>query len=223
MHGGHRDRLRHRFEAEGLASFEPHEVRELLLYYSIPQRDTNPLAHELIAKFGSLDRVLDAEIPALTEVEGVGYNTAVLIRLARELFQYYAKSRYDGHIFIDNCEHMGEYMCSRIGMLDREVFAAAAFDAARREIAFDILSEGFVSQTEVQLRKIAEFAILKKADMIVIAHNHVSGGPMPSQADRDATREICDCMGRIGVKVIDHIVTAGDRYFSFAMNDIMPN
>ncbi len=221
-HGGHRDRLRRRFEAEGLMNFEPHEVLELLLYYSIPQKDTNPLAHRLIDAFGSLDRVLDADIAALTGVDGVGYNTAVLLRLNRELFQYYARSRYDSKKRIDNCEHMGEYMCSRIGMLDREVFAAAAFDAKQREIGFDILTEGTVSQTEVQLRRIAEFAILKKAEMLVIAHNHVRGDPTPSQADRDATREICRSLSKLGIIVVDHIITAGENYFSFAMNDIMP-
>ena len=221
-HGGHRDRLRRRFETEGLMNFEPHEVLELLLYYSIPRKDTNPLAHRLIETFGSLDRVLEADIAALTSVEGIGYNTAVLLRLNLELFQYYSRCRYDNRKRIDNCERMGEYMCSRIGMRNREVFAAAAFDAKQREIAFEILSDGTVSQTEVQLRRIAEFAILKKAELLVIAHNHVRGDPTPSQADRDTTREICRSMAKLGIIVADHIITAGENYFSFAMNDIMP-
>lgn len=221
-HSGHRERLRHRFETQGLDSFEPHEVLELLLCYSIPRRDTNSLAHALIDEFGSLDRVLDADIADLMTVEGVGYNTAVLLRLSRELIQYYIRSRNDVKANIDSCEQMGEYMCARIGMLDHEVFAVTGFDSQRREVAFEILSEGYVSQAEVRFRKIAEFALKKKAEMIVIAHNHVHGGPMPSQADRDTTREICRCMSKIGVKVIDHIITAGDQYYSFAMNNILP-
>lgn len=222
VHSGHRERMRRRLEVEGLDSFEPHQVLEVLLFHTIPKRDTNEIAHRLLEKFGTIDRVFDAELSSLMEVSGVGYNTAVFLRLMSEVARYYARERFNKCVHIENSEQMGEYMCSRIGMTAREVFAAAAFDARRNEIAFEIISEGFVSQTTVQLRRLAEFAILHNAELIVISHNHVSGDPIPSQADREATRKVCEGMGTIGVTVADHIIVSGEKYYSFSANGILP-
>lgn len=221
-HKGHRDRVRRRFETEGLADFEPHQVLELLLFYAVPQKDTNEMAHDLLDKFGSLDKVFDAEIPSLMEVKGIGYNAAVLLKLMSQLSQYYTKVRFDEKDRMKTAEHMAEFLCSKIGLLGEEVFAAAALDARRKKIAFRILSKGFVSQTTVQLRALVDFAVEVKADQIVIAHNHVSGDTTPSQADRDATKLICSRLYDIGIKITDHIIVSGKDYFSFAENCIMP-
>ena len=76
-HSGHRDRLRERYLSEGLDGFPPHNVLELLLFYSVPRRDTNVLAHRLIEQFGSLVGVLNAAPEQLAQVEGIGMNAAV--------------------------------------------------------------------------------------------------------------------------------------------------
>lgn len=223
IHRGHRIRLRRRFDTEGLKSFEPHEVLELLLFYAIPKRDTNATAHLLLQKFGRLDKVFDASIDELISVEGIGYNTAVLLKLIPEIAQYYAQERFQDTIHIENSNEMGKYMCSRIGFLPKEVLAAAVLDSRRREIAFKIMDEGIVSQTAVNIRALAEFAIAHQAETMVIAHNHVSGDPVPSQSDRDTTRMICKALFGIGVIVSDHIIVAGEKYYSFAENGILPN
>ncbi len=222
VHSGHRARLRERFEREGLEGFKPHEALELLLFYAVPRRNTNDLAHALLERFGSIDRVFDAGTEALCSVPGIGYNTAVFLRLMRPMAQYYLNARFGERKALDSTEAVGLYMCSKIGLMDKEVFAAAAFDAGRRERAFEIISEGFITQATVSLRSLAEFAIRAKAETVVIAHNHVYGGVKPSQANRDATRRICTRLLEIGVKVSDHIIVSGDDYFSFAENGIMP-
>ncbi len=222
IHAGHRQRVRERFLAEKLRNFAPHEVLELLLFYAVPKRDTNETAHLLLDKFGSIDRVFDASLPDLLDVKGVGENMAVLLKLMPEISQYYIKERYGKNVHIENIEQMGKYMCSRIGMAGWEIFAAAAFDADKNEIAFSVISEGSVSRTDVNLRSLTEFAISTRAEMVVIAHNHVTGKPFPSQADRDATRKICRTLAEIGIKIVDHIIVSGDSFFSFADNGIMP-
>ena len=221
-HDGHRERLKERFEREGLTNFKEHEVLELVLFYAIPLKDTNQLAHDLIDKFGSIDRVFDADVEALTEVKGVGRHTAVMIHMIPQLLQYYAKKRFREKPKVDDCESLGRSMVARIGFMQHEVFAASAFDSNRCEIDFDIISEGTVTQTEIQLRRLVEFAVRTKASVIVVAHNHVHGTVMPSQADRDATRFICKGLGQIGVMVADHIIVSGESYHSFAMNNEMP-
>lgn len=222
VHSGHRNRVRLRFETEGLDAFEPHQVLELILFYAVPQRDTNETAHLLLEKFGSIDKVFDAELSSLMAVSGVGYNAAILLKLMPEVARYYAKERFNKSVHIENSEQMGEYMCSRIGIMAKEVFAAAAFDARRNELAFEIISEGFVAQTTVQTRRLAEFAFEHKAEMLVIAHNHVSGDTTPSHADRETTRKVCASLKNVGVIIADHIVVSGEKYYSFSANGILP-
>ncbi len=222
IHSGHRGRIRLRFETEGLASFAPHEVLEFLLFYVISYRDTNELAHRLLDKFGRLDRVLDADISSLTEVDGIGYNAAVFLKLIPQAAQYYVRERFQEDVRIENSEQMGKYMCSRIGFYANEVFAVSAFDSRRRETAFEILDKGIVSQTTVHMRRLAEFAIAHRAEMLVIAHNHVTGEPIPSQADRETTKRICVGLRQIGITVSDHIIVSGEKYYSFSENGIMP-
>ena len=85
IHDGHRGRVKRRFLANGLDGFDEHTMLELLLFYSIPRADVNPLAHSLIAKFGSLAGVFDAPVEELTAVEGVSENTATLIKLVPQI------------------------------------------------------------------------------------------------------------------------------------------
>ena len=89
VHTGHRQRLKERFLKEGLDHFEEHQVLELLLFYAIPQRDTNEIAHELIRKFGSLTKVLDAKPEELAQVKYVGDNAATLFQLITAVARYY--------------------------------------------------------------------------------------------------------------------------------------
>jgi len=84
IHDGHRQRMKSRFQKNGLSDFNEHEVLELLLFYCIPRRDTNEIAHNLIARFGSLAKVLDAPLNHLQEVEGMGENAANFLSLIRD-------------------------------------------------------------------------------------------------------------------------------------------
>ena len=72
LHKGHRTRLKERFLRENIDHFEEHTALELLLFYAIPYKDTNELAHRLIARFGSIGEVMRASVEQLTEVEGMG-------------------------------------------------------------------------------------------------------------------------------------------------------
>ena len=90
MHSEHRKRLKGRFLREGLEHFEPHNVLELLLFYSIPQKDTNETAHLLMQRFGSLQGVFDAPFEELCRVPGIKEHSATLIKLIPSLARLYA-------------------------------------------------------------------------------------------------------------------------------------
>ena len=85
IHRGHREKMRQRFLKSGLEGFADHEALELLLYYAIPRQDTNPIAHRLMDRYGSLTAVLSAPAEDLKKVEGIGESAAVLLKVAGQI------------------------------------------------------------------------------------------------------------------------------------------
>ena len=92
-HGGHRQRMRERYAKQGLDGFAPHEVLELLLFYAIPQKNVNPLAHKLIDRFGSLYGVLNASPKQLQQVEGIGEYAATFLPLLQDAVRQAMRTR----------------------------------------------------------------------------------------------------------------------------------
>ena len=206
MHKGHRLRLKQRFLSEGLSSFEDHEVLELILYYTIPQGDTNPLAHRLLERFQTLDGVFNADEKVLSEVEGIGSHTAVLLKLIPQLSQLYASLALRSRDKILSTSEAGAFVCGRIGLLKNEVFALVCLDAQRRILAFEIIDEGTVSQANVHPRKVLECALRHNSSVVILAHNHPSGSLIASENDRQFTKKLCSVFEAVGIEVADHII-----------------
>ena len=107
-HEGHRQRLKNRFLTEGLDSFETHNILELLLFYSIPQRDTNGIAHKLLDTFGSLKGVFEADFEELIKIDGIKENTATLLKLIPEVARAYFHEEMDEQKIFDTAEKIGK-------------------------------------------------------------------------------------------------------------------
>lgn len=217
-HGGHRARMKNKFASKGLSSFEDHEILELLLFYSIARKDTNEIAHDLIEKFGSLNKIFDADISELCKIKGIGNDSAILIKLVSQSALKYLSEKEGTPDIIQNSHEAGMFVCSRIGCLKNEVFSLICLNSQRGLISFDILEEGTVSQSSVSPRKVVECAIRHNAASVILAHNHPSGTMVASEEDRHVTKKLCNAFESIGINVIDHIIAAGaTRYVS--MND----
>lgn len=215
VHSGHRARLKARFVREGLDAFEDHNALELLLFYAIPQRDTNELAHRLINEFGSLSGVFDASVEALMHVPGVGENTAVLIRLMSSLFAKYEQDKVkSGSLVLNTAKAAGEYFVSQFVGKTTEQLLAVCMTHKCRVVNTVVISEGTPDSTRINLRKIAEAAIQNGASNILLAHNHPAGVAAPSAADIDATRNIVLTLRSLGIRVDDHFIVSGKDWFS---------
>ena len=110
IHDGHRQRLKNRFLKEGLDSFSEIQVLELLLFYCIPRKDTNPIAHALLDHFGSLSQVLEAPAEELQKVEGVGESAATFLHLTTEVGRYYLVNRTMQATILPTIEDCAQYM-----------------------------------------------------------------------------------------------------------------
>ena len=99
MHDGHRERLKRRFLNEGLDGFEPHQILEMLLFYAIPRRDTNEIAHALLERYGSLSGVFDADPNDIATVSGMGLHSALLLSFVPQVSRFYFKDNRSRTIF----------------------------------------------------------------------------------------------------------------------------
>ena len=220
LHDGHRQRLIQRFLEEDLDNFEPHNVLELLLFYAIPRKDTNELAHVLIDTFGSLTGVFDAPYEELIKVAGIGPNTAALLKLVPSLTRTYYSSDARS-VILDTSEKSGEYFLPYYIGQTEEVVRLACLDAGGKVISNQILHRGSANAAEVNLRKIVNIALRNNAMGVILAHNHPGGLPLPSEEDVATTKSIREALMPMGILLMDHIIVAGQDYVSMARSGII--
>ena len=153
IHDGHRERLRDCFRKDGLAGFDGIRALELLLQYAIPRRDTNPIAHALLDRFGSLQAVFDASEQELCEVEGIGPAAAVLIRLVPQLARKSAVDKAAELQYIQSTADAKDYLNPRFLFEQDEIALLLCLDSQKRVIQCVELSRGVVNAVNVSVRR----------------------------------------------------------------------
>ncbi len=216
LHAGHRSRLRQRFLSQSIEGFEPHNILELLLFYGIPYRDTNDIAHKLIDKFGSLEAVFDADIKELMTVDGIGENSATLIKLVPQISKYYLSLKSKNKIEFAGLDDIAEFMRQRYLFEEREIFTALYLDSAGKLISFNKIAEGTANFVDINIAKVIEITLSKNASKVIIAHNHPGGNLSPSTSDLHATNHLSDAFTMLHLEFIDHLIITRDDYLSLA-------
>ncbi|MBE6689095.1 MAG: hypothetical protein E7588_07445 [Ruminococcaceae bacterium] len=213
LHKSHRQRLKNRFLRDGLSGFEPHVVLELLLFYAIPQSDTNELAHMLLNRFGSIAGVFGAPYEELIKIQGVGPHTATMLKLIPEVFGVYFKektSEYNKKEF--SVDDVARYLIPLYITCEKEVVHALYFDNRMSLVLDEIVFEGDVNSAKLSIGDVAKCALTKNAFNVIIAHNHPNGTPIPSMEDNTTTLNFCNGLSLFGINLVEHIVIAGQKY-----------
>ncbi len=216
MHEGHRQRVKSRYLAEGLDAFEDHQVLEMLLFFCIPMKDTNETAHRMIYEFGSLAGLLEAKPKDICRRCGVSENTAILVSLIPSLARRYFKGKWGDKPVLNGSVKAGEYAVSLFAGRTYENFFVICLDSQNRVNHAALVHEGTINEAAVYPRLIVETALRHQANSIILAHNHPGGSLEPSGADMDVTKKIVNAVEAVSIKVMDHIIVAGDKYYSFA-------
>lgn len=219
LHAGHRSRVKGEFLRRGLDSFPEHRVLELLLFYAIPQGDTNVLAHRLMERFGSLAGVMDAPVEDLCAVPGVGEHTALLLRMVPGLCGRYVASRSNLGDIVDCSARVREVLEPYFFGARNEMVYLVCLDGKRKVLGVRKITEGSINAAEVTSRRITEEAMSLRASAVILAHNHVSGIAVPSQEDCSTTRYLKQVLEPIGIDLLDHVVFCDDDMVS--MKDSM--
>lgn len=218
IHDGHRKHIKERFLREGLDNFTEVQVLELLLFYVIPRKDTNPIAHELINHFGSLAQVLDAPVEELEKVEGIGPNAALLLSLITALARFYLVSRTEKQTILNSLEACGQYLKPYFLGRRVEVVYLLCLDAKCKVLSCREVGEGSVNSANVSIRRIVELALSQNASSVVLAHNHPSGLALPSEEDVSTTRRVAAALSMVDIPLVDHIIVADDDYVSLVQS-----
>lgn len=221
LHAGHRMRMKEEFLRRGLDSLSEHKVLELLLFYAIPQGDTNGLAHRLIDRFGSLAGVLDASVEDLCAFPGVGKHTAVLLRMIPELCGRYVASRSDLGDIVDCSARVREVLEPYFFGARNERVCLLCLDGKRKVLGVRKITEGSINAAEVTTRRITEEAMSLRASAVILAHNHVSGLAIPSQEDCATTRYLKQVLEPVGIELLDHVVFCDDDMVSMKDSSLL--
>ncbi len=215
IHKNHRQRLRERYAKNGLGAFAQHEILELLLFHSIPRADTNPTAHRLIQKYGSLREVLSMPVEELCKNEGVGKSSATFLNLIGNLSKYLSSpdsadkgaknnlSAYDAG---------GEFAARLLCEEKTECVIAILLDAGDNFICSQKIGEGSFTASGIDLRGLTRLCLLKDAAKVILAHNHPDGSLSPSLQDKSITVSAGSLLSQIGVLLKEHYIVAGNSF-----------
>lgn len=216
IHAGHRQRMKEQFLVRGLDGMSDHQILELLLFFAIPQGDVNPLAHALVNRFGTLSSVLSANYEDLLTVKGIGPNAATLIHLIPDLCKHFSidQAHLGGRLTktVDYKEELKPYFFgSKV-----ELCYMLCMDGTGKVITCCKLGEGTLDQVNIPQRKVVEEALRHNASQVVLAHNHVSGLAIPSNADISFTSALKKLLWDVDVVLVDSLIIAGENIVSMA-------
>lgn len=212
---GHRSRLRARFHQGGDEGMSDYELLELVLFRSMPRRDTKPVAKALISRFGSFAEVLGARIERLKEVDGIGDAAAGDLKIVEAAARRLAKGAVKKRPVLDHWRGVIDYCRTAMAFADREEFRILFLDRRNCLIADEIQGSGTVDHAPAYPREIVRRALEVGATAVILVHNHPSGDPTPSAADIRMTNDIVNIAFPLGIAVHDHIIVGRNGHASF--------
>lgn len=219
IHDGHRERMRDRFMEEGLDSFTDIQALEFLLFYAIPRKDTNELAHGLLEKYGSFSQVLDAPVEELAKFPGLSKHSASLLALIKQASRYYEVERAMQVKKLPTLSACGAYLAPFFSGRNNETVFLLCLDAQRKVLTCREIGEGTVNSAGVPIRRIVETALAFKASSVVLAHNHPSGIAVPSVEDQATTQRLAVALDAVDIVLADHIIVADGDYVSMVQSE----
>lgn len=217
-HQGHRERMRQRVQTQGIENMPQHEVLEFLLYPFIPMKDTNPIAHELIDRFGSLQKVFDASPISLSSVKNMTDVAALYLSSLPKLFKLYNIQKFGDSIELHSPSNTANYFSALFAGNDKESIYIVILDAKYQLVDTINVGDGDLNSCKMRIKDFILNTACTSNKNVIIAHNHPSGDARPSQQDNAFTDWILSLTELVGVNLLDHIIVTKKQYYSYAIN-----
>lgn len=213
---GHRQRLKEKFEKTAFAGFQDYEIIELLLTLFLSQRDTKPQAKEAIRIFKSLRGFLGASPAEIQQISGIGPHCAYGIKIMQAVATEFLKQKSFDKEFIASSQEIYDYFYHSMRDLKKEMIKVVYLNTQNQILEIKDLSQGTVDSSFVYPREVMEGALNCSAVSLVVVHNHPSGNPAPSDADKDLTRNLAHSGSLLQIKLLDHLIIGDNKFYSFA-------
>ena len=210
------ERPREKLLARGPGSLSDAELLALFLGSGIAGSDAVASARALLAGQGGLRRLLDRDAKALTRLRGIGPARACLLAAALELGQRHLAAQLERGEALGDPACAGRYFAQRLRGQPHEVFAVLYLDTRHRALGFEELFRGGIDGAEVHPRTLVQRALAHGAAAVIIGHNHPSGNPEPSAADRAVTARLKQALALVDVRLLDHFVIGDGPPLSMA-------
>jgi len=218
---GHRARMRTKLLTAGPDALGDHELLEMVLFTALPRRDTRALARALLARFGSFANVIAAPPGELREIEGLGDAGVASLKAVQAAALRLARGEVVNRPVVSSWNRLMEYLQAVLARERVEQFRVLFLDVRNRLIADEPQGRGTVDHTPVYPREVVKRALELHATALILVHNHPSGDPSPSGADREMTREIAQAARALGITLHDHVVVGNGRWLSFRQEGLL--
>ncbi len=220
-HAGHRRRLRERFLKGGIQAVADYELLEMILYAASPRMDTKPLAKKLLSHFGDFAKVVHASPLELAKIDGMGDGAIASIKTIHAAAEKMLKAEASQGKIIQSWTALLDYCRISLGHKKIEEFRVLFLNHKNILIADEVQQSGTVNHAPVYPREVVKRALDLSASSIILAHNHPSGDPTPSREDIEITKQVFSAASSLGINVHDHLVIAGNKYYSFKSNGLL--
>lgn len=214
MHDGHRGRLLNLVSKAGIDNVSEVQALEFVLTYIFPRGDTNPLAHLLLNKFGSFDKVLDADELDLIDVPGIGERAAKYIKMIPEIFHLYSSCKISKKESLSNFTKIYDFCEELLRMKNTEELYIVGLNAKFELNGYRRLAKGSINMVGISPDQINKFLISSKPMFVFLTHNHPGGSAVASKPDIEATENMKEFFKYNNIQLVDHYIVGVDGIYS---------
>lgn len=218
---GHRSRMIEKF-LEKDNSFTKIDLLEVLLYFSIPRKDTRPIAKSLMSKFNNLSEIMSATPDQLKGINSLGKKTITNIKIFQKIINEINYEKIEKTDILENFSQLIQFCKTMMAYKQQEELLCMFLTSKNHIIKTETMCTGTITSVSIYPREILKRALELTAQKIVLVHNHPSGDPTPSKADIEITQEIYKLFNSIGMSLEDHIIIGKQGFVSFRLNHISP-
>ncbi len=209
-------RPRERLIADGARSLSNAELLAVFLRVGVQGMDAVQLGDNLLKHFGSINALFNASLAEFSGLHGLGPAKFAQLQAVMELAQRAIGEQLQAGHALGSPEAVKLYLRMKMSQQTHESFVVLFLDVKNRLIACEEMFRGTLTHTSVYPREVVKAALKHNAAGLMLAHNHPSGTPEPSESDLLLTRALVQALALVDVRVLDHFVVAGPQVHSFA-------
>jgi DNA repair protein RadC len=218
---GHRCRVRKKFLVSAGEELQDYELLEILLFAANPRHDTKATAKKLIASFGNISGVINAEAAILKEINEVGEAAIVQIKVVSAIIKRVLKNSAALKPVLKNWEAILDYASVSLKNLNHEVFRVLFLNKKYQLLKDELFGTGENDRVFISSKAIAKKALILSAASVILLHNHPGGELRASTSDIAATNEIAAVLKNLQIRILDHLIITSEGYLSFRKQGLL--